>query len=81
MQWYTIQTAHVCKKMEAMKIDYVANGCEYFIAENIQDIRGWDILWKEPFKKDVKRLHCKRMYNAECEFKVIYCSDEILKDL
>ena len=65
-----------------MKLENVGNGQEYFTAENIDDLRGWDILWKEPFKKGVKRLHCRKKNNSsECEFKIIYCADKILRDL
>jgi hypothetical protein len=61
-----------------MRIDRI-DGHEYWTAESLDDLRGWEIITVQPWKEGVSRLHCCRAVDsATTEFRMIYCRTSIL---
>ena len=51
----------------------------YWVAESVKDLHDWTVIYEEPWKEGVVRLHCRRSLGAgKMEFKQIYCSTDIL---
>lgn len=51
----------------------------YWVAESIRDLRDWVIVYEEPWKEGVIRLHCRRSLDAgKMEFRQIYRATDIL---
>lgn len=59
-----------------MKVEHV-DGKEYWTVESLADLQDWDIMYEEPWKLGVVRLHCRNAMNPR-EFRMLYCSDKIL---
>jgi len=61
-----------------MRVDRI-EGDDYWTAESLDDLRGWEIITTEPFTEAVRRLHCCRAVDsATTEFRTIYCRTSIL---
>jgi hypothetical protein len=61
-----------------MRVDRI-DGHEYWTAESLDDLRGWEIITAEPITEAVSRLHCCRAVDsATAEFRMIYCRTSIL---
>jgi hypothetical protein len=60
-----------------MKIDQV-DGLEYWTVTHVDDLLVWEIMFAEPWKEGVTRLH---VTNAALpsEFRMLYCSNAILQ--
>lgn len=64
-----------------MRIDYI-EGSEYWTAESLDDLMGWELVGEERWTEAVSRLHCRRnLDSATVEFRTIYCRTSILKDV
>jgi hypothetical protein len=62
-----------------MRIDRVGDD-DYWTAESVDDLRGWEIIHIEAWKDGVSRLHCYRpLDTATVEFHQIYCRNIILR--
>ena len=61
-----------------MKIDNI-DGREYWTVTHVDDLLAWNILYEEPWKEGVTRLH---VTNAALpnEFRMLYCRNAILKE-
>lgn len=63
-----------------MKIDHI-EGDEYWTAESLRDLWGWEIIHREPWTGAVSRLHCRRSIDNGMEFRFIYCRNSILNEV
>lgn len=61
-----------------MKIETV-DGQEYWIVTHPDDLLSWKIIHIEDFKPGVKRLHTRNAA-LPSEFRLLYCSTEILTE-
>lgn len=61
-----------------MKIDQV-DGREYWTVTHPDDLLAWNIIYAEDWKDGVKRLHTTNAA-LPSEFRMLYCSDEILRE-
>ena len=61
-----------------MRVDRVEDE-DYWTAESLDDLRGWEIITAEPITEAVSRFHCCRAVDsAITEFRMIYCRTSIL---
>lgn len=64
-----------------MKIDRIDDR-DYWTAESLADLRGWEVFHREPWTEAVSRLHCRRpLDTATMEFRMIYCRNTILREV
>lgn len=65
-----------------MRIDRVDDS-EYWTAESLRDLWGWEIIYRQPWKEGVRRLHCRRLigFLDWMEFRFIYCRNSILNEV
>lgn len=67
--------------VDAMIIDRIKDQ-DYWTAESLDDLRDWEIIYREPWTEAVSRLHCRRPFDtASMEFQIIYCRTAILKEV
>lgn len=64
-----------------MRIDRIKDS-DYWTAESLSDLSGWEVIYEEPWTEAVSRLHCRRPLNAaSMEFRMIYCRTSILREI
>jgi hypothetical protein len=64
-----------------MRIDRIGDE-DYWTAESLDDLRGWEIITAEPITEAVSRLHCCRAVDsATAEFRMIYCRTSIMREV
>lgn len=63
-----------------MRVEHV-EGDEYWTAESLRDLWGWDIIFTEPWTEAVSRLHCCRSIDNGMEFRFVYCRNSILREV
>jgi hypothetical protein len=65
----------------AMRVDRVGDE-DFWTAESLNDLSGWEIVYEEPWTEIVSRLHCRRpLSTASMEFRMIYCRTSILREV